>query len=124
CGRTRWTCSSRSHDAPRTPHRPTPRWAGADHHATAREDVRTMTDAAPEGGQRRLRAGVIGLGCAGQQHVAAYAADPAVDLVALSAMEEHLLTQFGDAHVVPGRYQDRSEERRVGKGKQEGRRKP
>ena len=65
-----------------------------------------MTSSAPEGGQRRLRAGVIGLGWAGQQHVAAYAADPAVDLVALSAMEDHLLTQFGDAHDVPGRYQD------------------
>ena len=65
-----------------------------------------MTDATPEGGQRRLRAGVIGLGWAGQQHVAAYAADPTVDLVALSAMEEHLLDRFGEEHDVPGRYQD------------------
>ena len=65
-----------------------------------------MMSAAPEGAQRRLRAGVIGLGWAGQQHVAAYAADPAVDLVALSAMEEHLLEQFGQEHDVPGRYQD------------------
>jgi len=65
-----------------------------------------MTDAAPEGAQRRLRAGVIGLGWTGQQHVAAYAADPAVDLVALAAMEEHLLTRFGEEHDVPGRYRD------------------
>ena len=65
-----------------------------------------MTDAAPEGAQRNLRVGVIGLGWAGQQHVAAYAADPTVDLVALSAMEEHLLARFGDEHDVPGRYQD------------------
>lgn len=65
-----------------------------------------MTDAALEGGQRKLRVGVIGLGWAGQQHVAAYAADPTVDLVALSAMEEHLLARFGDEHDVPGRYQD------------------
>lgn len=65
-----------------------------------------MTVAAPEGAQRKLRAGVIGLGWAGQQHVAAYAADPTVDLVALSAMEEHLLEQFGQEHDVPGRYQD------------------
>ncbi|WP_422115440.1 Gfo/Idh/MocA family protein [Brachybacterium sp. UNK5269] len=65
-----------------------------------------MTSAAQENGPRRLRAGVIGLGWAGQQHVAAYAADPTVDLVAISAMEEHLLAQFGDAHDVPGRYQD------------------
>ena len=55
---------------------------------------------------RRLRAGVIGLGWAGQQHLAAYAADPAVDLVALSAMEEHLLERFGEEHQVPGRYRD------------------
>ena len=65
-----------------------------------------MTVAAPEGAQRKLRAGVIGLGWAGQQHVAAYAADPAVELVAISAMEEHLLEQFGQEHDVPGRYQD------------------
>ena len=54
----------------------------------------------------RLRAGVIGLGWAGQQHVAAYAAHPDVDLVALSAMEEHLLTRFGDEHGVELRYPD------------------
>src|SRR5699024_9979483 len=47
-----------------------------------------------------------GLGWAGQQHLAAYAADPTVDLVALSAMEEHLLSSFGDEHDVPGRYTD------------------
>ncbi|HEX7352413.1 Gfo/Idh/MocA family oxidoreductase [Brachybacterium sp.] len=65
-----------------------------------------MTDPTTEAAPRRLRAGVIGLGWAGQQHVAAYAADPAVDLVALSAMEEHLLERFGQEHDVPGRYQD------------------
>lgn len=65
-----------------------------------------MTSAAPVQSPRRLRAAVIGLGWAGQQHVAAYAADPTVDLVALSAMEEHLLEQFGEEHQVPGRYQD------------------
>ncbi|WP_193103481.1 Gfo/Idh/MocA family protein [Brachybacterium sp. FME24] len=70
-----------------------------------------MTDArqaetAPQGTDRRVRVGVIGLGWAGQQHVAAYAADPTVDLVAISAMEEHLLARFGDEHDVPGRYQD------------------
>ena len=65
-----------------------------------------MTSAAPEDAPRRLRAGVIGLGWAGQQHVAAYAEDPTVDLVALSAMEEHLLAEFGERHQVPGRYQD------------------
>lgn len=53
-----------------------------------------------------LRAGVIGLGWAGQQHLAAYAQADGVDLVALSAQEEHLLAQFGDEHAVPGRYLD------------------
>lgn len=65
-----------------------------------------QSDAAAQGSDRRLRVGVIGLGWAGQQHVAAYAADPTVDLAALSAMEDHLLAQFGDLHDVPGRYQD------------------
>lgn len=54
----------------------------------------------------RLRAGVIGLGWAGQQHLAAYAADPSVDLVAIAAMEEDLLEEFGAQHDVPGRYPD------------------
>src|SRR5690625_3465724 len=62
--------------------------------------------AAQQQEQRRLRAGVIGLGWAGQQHVAAYAADPRVDLVALSAKEEHLLASLGEEHGVPGRYTD------------------
>ncbi|HLS32418.1 MAG TPA: Gfo/Idh/MocA family oxidoreductase [Brevibacterium sp.] len=69
-------------------------------------DAQQNTDAAPQQPLRRLRAGVIGLGWAGQQHVAAYAADPTVDLVALAAMEEHLLARFGDEHDVPGRYRD------------------
>lgn len=64
----------------------------------------TATSSTPA--PRRLRAGVIGLGWAGQQHVAAYAADPTVDLVALSAMEDHLLTRFGDEHGVKLRYPD------------------
>ena len=72
--------------------------------AAAQQAVAAQQAAAPQEGVRRLRAGVIGLGWAGQQHLAAYAADPAVDLVALSAMEEHLLTQFGQEHDVPGRF--------------------
>ena len=69
---------------------------------TAAPSAATPDPTAP----RRLRAGVIGLGWAGQQHVAAYAADPTVDLVALSAMEEDLLTRFGDEHQVSLRYAD------------------
>ncbi|MBB5830557.1 Gfo/Idh/MocA family protein [Brachybacterium aquaticum] len=66
----------------------------------------TTTAPIPDAPTRKLRAGVIGLGWAGQQHVAAYAADPTVDLVAVSAMEEHLLAEHGDAHDIPGRYRD------------------
>lgn len=55
---------------------------------------------------RRLRAGVIGLGWAGQQHLDAYAADPSVDLVAVAAMETELLARFGEQYRIPGRYQD------------------
>src|SRR5690625_2827034 len=62
--------------------------------------------AAQQQEQRRLRAGVIGLGWAGQQHVAAYAADPRVDLVALSATEEHLLASLGAEHGGAGRCSD------------------
>lgn len=53
-----------------------------------------------------LRAGVIGLGWAGQQHVAAYAETPGVNLVALAAQEEHLLAEYGEAHQVPIRTTD------------------
>ncbi|ACQ81606.1 oxidoreductase domain protein [Beutenbergia cavernae DSM 12333] len=53
-----------------------------------------------------LRAGVIGLGWAGQQHVNAYAAAPGVELVALAAKEEELLASIGDAHGVAGRFTD------------------
>jgi predicted dehydrogenase len=49
----------------------------------------------------RLRAGVIGLGWAGQQHMAAYAAAADVDLVALAGMEADTLQQLGDAYRIP-----------------------
>jgi predicted dehydrogenase len=56
----------------------------------------------------RLRAGVIGLGWAGQQHMAAYAAAPGVDLVALAGMEADARQQLGDAYDIPEdrRYRD------------------
>ncbi len=55
-----------------------------------------------------LRAGVIGLGWAGQQHMAAYAAGQGVDLVALAGMEEDALQQLGDHYGVAEehRYRD------------------
>ena len=52
----------------------------------------------------RLRAGVIGLGWAGQQHMAAYADAADVDLVALAGMETDALQRLGDAYRVPERH--------------------
>ena len=43
-----------------------------------------------------LRAAVIGLGWAGQQHMAAYAALPDVDLVGLAGLEPELLRELGE----------------------------
>jgi predicted dehydrogenase len=48
----------------------------------------------------RLRAGVIGLGWAGQQHMAAYADTADVDLVALAGMEAETLQRLGDLYSV------------------------
>jgi predicted dehydrogenase len=45
---------------------------------------------------RRLRAGVVGLGWAGQQHMAAYADLPDVDLVALAGREPVPLRELGE----------------------------
>jgi predicted dehydrogenase len=49
----------------------------------------------------RLRAGVIGLGWAGQQHMAAYADLPDVELVALAGRETDLLADLGERFTVP-----------------------
>ncbi len=46
----------------------------------------------------RLRAGVIGLGWAGQQHMAAYAGLPDVDLVGLAGLEADALRALGDQY--------------------------
>ena len=48
-----------------------------------------------------LRAAVIGLGWAGQQHMAAYAALPDVDLVGLAGMEAEPLRELGEQFGVP-----------------------
>ncbi len=47
-----------------------------------------------------LRAAVVGLGWAGRQHAAAYAAEPGVELVALAGMEESVLAAVGARHGV------------------------
>ncbi|MDN5771139.1 MAG: Gfo/Idh/MocA family oxidoreductase, partial [Microlunatus sp.] len=46
----------------------------------------------------RLRAGVVGLGWAGRQHLAAYASQADVDLVALAGMESDQLAELGEAY--------------------------
>jgi predicted dehydrogenase len=51
--------------------------------------------------QQPLRVGVIGIGWAGQQHMAAYAEAAEVDLVALAGMEPAQLAQLGDRYGVP-----------------------
>jgi len=55
-----------------------------------------------------LRAGVVGLGWAGQQHMAAYAGDPGVELVALAGMEVGPLDELGEHYGVAAeqRHQD------------------
>ena len=55
-----------------------------------------------------LRAGVIGLGWAGQQHMAAYADLPGVELVGLAGLEAGVMAELGAAYGVdPGhRYAD------------------
>ena len=47
-----------------------------------------------------LRAGVVGLGWAGQQHMAAYADLPGVELVGLAGLEEGPLAELGDQYGV------------------------
>ncbi len=51
--------------------------------------------------QQPLRVGIIGLGWAGQQHMAAYAEAAEVDVVALAGMEAAPLARLGDLYGVP-----------------------
>lgn len=53
-----------------------------------------------------LRAGVIGLGWAGQQHMDAYAALPGVELVAIAGMEDGPRAELGEKYGVERRYRD------------------
>ncbi|MFC0673276.1 Gfo/Idh/MocA family protein [Brachybacterium hainanense] len=54
-----------------------------------------MTSTAP------LRAGVVGVGWAGQQHIAAYRALPGVELVAIAGLEQEALDAVAAEHGVP-----------------------
>jgi predicted dehydrogenase len=55
---------------------------------------------------RNLRAGVIGVGWAGEQHLIGYNAADGVDIVALAGMEADRLQQLGDAYGADLRYAD------------------
>ena len=48
-----------------------------------------------------LKVGVVGLGWAGQQHLKAYSNIEGVQIVAIAAMEEDLLTQFQSEYGIP-----------------------
>lgn len=53
-----------------------------------------------------LRAGVVGLGWAGQQHMDAYAKLPGVELVAIAGMEDGPRAELGDKYGVERLYSD------------------
>ncbi len=55
---------------------------------------------------RNLRAGVIGVGWAGEQHLIGYAAAGNVDIVALAGMEADRLESLGNAYGADLRYAD------------------
>lgn len=64
-----------------------------------------MSGAVPERPDR-LRAGVVGFGWAGRQHMDAYAHHPDVDLVAVAGLEDGLRSELGERYGLPesGRY--------------------
>ncbi|MDR6973038.1 Gfo/Idh/MocA family oxidoreductase [Leifsonia shinshuensis] len=55
---------------------------------------------------RPLRAGVVGLGWAGQQHMAAYDALPGVELVAIAGMEDGPRAELGEQYGLERLYRD------------------
>ena len=55
-----------------------------------------MSTSAPQ--DRKLRAGVVGLGWAGRQHMTAYDSSPDVDLVGLAGMEVGPMQELGDQY--------------------------
>ncbi len=63
---------------------------------------------ASAGEKRPLRAGVVGLGWAGRQHMAAYAGSPDVELVGLAGLEAEPMQQLGDQYGISAeqRYPD------------------
>ena len=68
----------------------------------------TLADTSAQEAVQPLRAGVIGLGWAGRQHMAAYDREPGVHLVALAGMETEPMRRLGDEYGVAAeqRYAD------------------
>jgi predicted dehydrogenase len=60
-----------------------------------------MTTASPRSSAAPLRVGVIGLGWAGQQHIAAYAAHPDVELVGIAGLEEAARQELAEQFDIP-----------------------
>lgn len=54
----------------------------------------------------RIRAGVVGIGWAGQQHMAAYAARPDVDLVAIAGKEDDVRARLAETYGIGDTYAD------------------
>jgi len=59
---------------------------------------------APEG--RPIRAGVVGIGWAGQQHMAAYHEAPGVELVAIAGKEEDVRAELAEQYGIADTYAD------------------
>lgn len=59
--------------------------------------------------QKKLRAGVIGLGFGGEKHLGGYAQLPNVEVVALAGLEEKRLHELGNMFNVPNLYRYDSE---------------
>ncbi len=66
----------------------------------------TSTNGADTGAGKTLKAGVVGLGWAGQQHMDAYATLPGVELVAIAGMEDEPRAALGEKYGVSRRYRD------------------
>jgi predicted dehydrogenase len=66
----------------------------------------TQTTAAGEAGARKIRAGVVGIGWAGQQHMAAYDEAPGVELVAIAGKEDDVRAELAERYGIADTYAD------------------
>jgi predicted dehydrogenase len=75
----------------------------------AKEAKEAVSAAAGEWASRTLRAGVIGLGFTGDQHLRGYRALPNVQTVALAGLEDEKRAELGATYGVPYLYRDYQE---------------